>query len=212
MRGEARLEILTRINRATSGQAPSLARPLVPASTRPRAEIVAQFAEYAAEYRAHVQQMTEADIPGALAELLVGKRVLVPEGLPAAWTAGLDSTPDHGQSHAELTRFQAVLTTCAVAIAETGTVVLDHGPGQGRRALTLIPDQHVCVVFEHQIVDSVPEGVASLQAAITAGRPLTWISGPSATSDIELSRVEGVHGPRILNLIIVTSSRSGGRS
>ncbi|UQN08385.1 LUD domain-containing protein [Deinococcus sp. QL22] len=204
MSSEARLEILTRINRATSGHPPALERPPIPTSTRPSAEILAQFAEYAAEYRAHVQQMAQADIPEALAKLLAGKRVLVPEGLPAAWRAALDSTPDNGQSHAELTHFQAVLTTCAVAIAETGTVVLDHGSGQGRRTLTLIPDQHVCVVFWHQIVESVPEGVATLQEAVTAGRPLTWISGPSATSDIELSRVEGVHGPRSLNLFIIT--------
>ncbi|WP_425148663.1 LutC/YkgG family protein [Deinococcus sp.] len=203
MSGEARLDILTRINRATSGQKTALERLPITPSTRPQAEIVAQFAEYAAEYRAHVQHASDSGVPGVLAALLAGKRVLVPEGVPADWLTVLNAAPDSGHSHADLTRFDAVLTMCAVAIAETGTVVLDHGPGQGRRALTLIPDQHVCLVRAEQVVDSVPEAVAALQSAITAGRPLTWISGPSATSDIELSRVEGVHGPRRLDLIIV---------
>jgi L-lactate dehydrogenase complex protein LldG len=203
---EARLDILTRINRATAGQQPALERVPVLPSSRLRADIVAQFAEYAAEYRAHVQTVTEGEVPGMLALLLAGTRVLVPGGLPAEWLAPLNTTPDAGQSHAELSGFGAVLTTCAAAIAETGTVVLDHGPGQGRRALTLIPDQHVCIVWADQVVDSVPEAVAALQAAITAGRPLTWISGPSATSDIELSRVEGVHGPRRLNILLIDSA------
>jgi L-lactate dehydrogenase complex protein LldG len=98
----------------------------------------------------------------------------------------------------------AVVTACALGIAESGTIVLDTGPGQGRRALTLIPDHHICVVREDQVVDSMPEAVQLLQTAATEGRPLTWISGPSATSDIELSRVEGVHGPRILDVILVS--------
>ena len=203
MSSEARLEILTRINRATGGGKAPLKRLPVKVSSRPRAEIVAQFAEYAAEYRAQVQQVSEGDVAGVLAVLMAGQRVLVPAGLPAAWRSDLETAPDSAQPHAELTRFDAVLTTCAVAIAETGTVVLDHGPGQGRRALTLIPDRHVCVVRADQVVDSVPEAVAALQAAIEAGHPLTWISGPSATSDIELSRVEGVHGPRRLDILIV---------
>ena len=96
-----------------------------------------------------------------------------------------------------------MLTGCAVAIAETGTIVLDHASAQGRRALTLIPDRHVCVVFASQIVDNLPAAISELTSSVTAGRPLTFISGPSATSDIELSRVEGVHGPRVLEVVIV---------
>jgi L-lactate dehydrogenase complex protein LldG len=88
-------------------------------------------------------------------------------------------------------------------MAETGTIALDHGPGQGRRILSLLPDTHICVIGTEQITTDVPEGLARLQGSITAGRPLTWISGPSATSDIELTRVEGVHGPRNLYVIIL---------
>ncbi|AZI42709.1 lactate utilization protein C [Deinococcus psychrotolerans] len=202
MSGEARLEMLTRIHRAAAGPKLEIERPPIPASTRPRAEIVAQFAEYAAEYRAEVHRASEADLPVLLAALLSGQNVLVPEGFPAQLFPQ-PATHKPQTTHADLAAYDAVLTTCAVAIAETGTVVLDHGAGQGRRALTLIPDWHVCVVRSEQVVDSVPEAVAALQEAVLAGRPLTWISGPSATSDIELSRVEGVHGPRRLSIIVV---------
>jgi L-lactate dehydrogenase complex protein LldG len=96
-----------------------------------------------------------------------------------------------------------VVTTAAVAVAETGTIVLDHGPGQGRRGLSLLPDLHVCLVRADQVVRTVPEAVAALRPSVEAGRPLTWVSGPSATSDIELDRVEGVHGPRTLCVVLV---------
>jgi L-lactate dehydrogenase complex protein LldG len=105
-------------------------------------------------------------------------------------------------SAAALDGAHGVLTTCAAAIATTGTIVLDAGPGQGRRALTLVPDLHICVVAAEQIVGGVPEAVAAMRAGVDAGRPITLISGPSATSDIELKRVEGVHGPRRLEVVL----------
>ena len=205
MSGEARLEILSRIYKAGAGPAHETAAAPTPRSVRPHHETVEQFAEYAAEYRARVRGCAEAEVAATLLDLLAGERVIVPAGLPESFlSGGLDTVQDSGQDHRSLGTFGAVLTTCAVAIAETGTVVLDHGPGQGRRALTLVPDHHVCVVYESQVVESMPEGIAALGAAVRAGRPLTMISGPSATSDIELSRVEGVHGPRRLDIVLVS--------
>ena len=110
---------------------------------------------------------------------------------------------DDALSIAELDTLDAVITGSALAIADTGTIVLDAGPLSGRRALTLIPDHHICIVEASAIVPSVPDAVAQLEAAAREGRPLTFISGPSATSDIELDRVEGVHGPRILDVIVI---------
>ena len=210
MSGEARLEILSRIYRAGAREVKPLA-PLPevdPGVFRPFSETVQQFADYAAEYRARVTRCREADLPQTLARLFGPERVILPPGLPFSWLPeglpdGIDTMLDAGQDHRELSRFDAVITGCTVALAETGTVVLDHGAGQGRRALTLIPDHHVCVVFESQVVDRMAEAVRQLASSVRAGQPLTWISGPSATSDIELSRVEGVHGPRRLDLVLV---------
>ncbi|WP_433335891.1 LutC/YkgG family protein [Spirillospora sp. CA-294931] len=124
--------------------------------------------------------------------------VAVPPGLPAEWVEGIP-TAREPLTPAALDALDGVVTGCAVAIAETGTLVLDASAGQGRRALTLVPDRHLCVVRSDQIVRTVPEALGRLDPA----RPLTWISGPSATSDIELDRVEGVHGPRTLEVVLL---------
>lgn len=163
----------------------------------------ALFAERVAHYRAGVTTTATHDIATAVAailERLDAHRVVVPDGLPDTWTpAGPQRlTDDPPLSPTDLDTADAVLTTCAVAIADTGTIILDHGPGQGRRALTLVPDRHVVIVPTTHIVTAVPDAIARLDPR----RAQTWISGPSATSDIELDRVEGVHGPRTLQVII----------
>jgi L-lactate dehydrogenase complex protein LldG len=162
-----------------------------------------QFAERVADYRAGVHRAdgsVAATITAVLAERGVG-RIVVPDGFPDEWLPEVELVREPVDSPA-LDDVGAVLTTCQVAIAETGTIVLDSGPGQGRRALTLVPDYHLCVVPEERIVGLVPEAVERLEPAVREGRPVTFVSGPSATSDIELSRVEGVHGPRTLDVVI----------
>jgi L-lactate dehydrogenase complex protein LldG len=157
------------------------------------------------DYRAAVRRATATGLAGAVATALTERgtrRVVVPPGLDLpALPAGVEAVTDDGLTAEELDAFDGVVTGAAVAIAETGTIVLDGSPGQGRRAITLVPDYHLCLVHAAQVVELVPEAIARL--APRAGQPLTWISGPSATSDIELNRVEGVHGPRTLEVILV---------
>ncbi|MFF4780661.1 lactate utilization protein C [Streptomyces griseorubiginosus] len=174
-------------------------------------ETVELLAENLADYRAIVHRCTMADLPSTLAGMLAArgaKTVLVPPGLDPSWLteAGADQVPDRaGSTPHELDRIDSVVTACAVAIAETGTIVLDGSPDQGRRRITLVPDHHICVVrVPDQVVSSVPQGLERLDPV----RPLTWISGPSATSDIELDRVEGVHGPRTLEVVLVADQAS----
>ena len=207
---EAKAEILSRIRSAlgSNRDAPEVPRAYLHTSGLARDELVEQFVERASDYRATVYRTTEAGLRGAVKKVcdLRGAETLVaPADVPDAWLPdGIAVTRDTGLSYGELEAFGGVLTGCALAVAQTGTVVLDGGPAQGRRAVTLLPDLHLCVIFERQIVGTVPEAVAALTARST--HPLTLISGPSATSDIELSRVEGVHGPRTLDLILVEIS------
>jgi L-lactate dehydrogenase complex protein LldG len=168
-------------------------------------EIVDRFAEFAADYKASVSRLRLEELSAAISALITeSDRVLVPPDLSKQWLpSNQPFSSDEDFSTATLDGFTVVITGCACAIAETGTIVLDAGHTQGRRALSLIPDHHICVVFEDQVVESVPQAISDLRGAIDAGQPLTLISGPSATSDIELSRVEGVHGPRNLDILIV---------
>ncbi|WP_327706075.1 LUD domain-containing protein [Streptomyces decoyicus] len=177
--------------------------------SRTSAQSVDLLAENLADYRAVVHRSDAEGLPLLIGRLLAergARTVLVPPGLDASWTAGSEVTlvEDRASSAPrELDAVDSVLTGCAVAIAETGTLVLDAGPDQGRRRITLVPDHHLCVVrVPGQVVGSVPEALPRL----APDRPLTWISGPSATSDIELDRVEGVHGPRTLEVILLAAA------
>lgn len=194
----AREDVLARVRRALADRpTPAPAQRSYKTDTQPGSP--ALLAERIEDYRATVHTTNENDLPDLLSRLLPGRTVL-PAGLPEWWVRGLAGVGDDPQLSAdELDRCDGVLTTCAVAIAETGTVVLDGSAGQGRRALTLVPDHHVVVVRADQVVAGVPGALARLDPR----RPQTWISGPSATSDIELQRVEGVHGPRRLDVVLL---------
>lgn len=194
----ARDEILARIRSALSDADRSpVTAPRGHRSPRRSDDVVALFCERVADYRAVVVRCSEAEAEARIAEALgVVERVVVPKDLdwlvPSAFV-------DDGASTEQLDQVEAVVTGATVGIAETGTIVLTHGPGQGRRALSLVPDLHVCVVRADQVVADVPDAVRLLDPR----DPQTWISGPSATSDIELNRVEGVHGPRRLHVLLV---------
>jgi L-lactate dehydrogenase complex protein LldG len=206
----ARDEILGRI-RATRGLE-AVIRP-APAYTMrwdaPREEIIARFVQRLSDY--HVTVLfahTENEIH-AVAERQLNARgigsLVIPHDLPATWRpAAPVALEDISLSYTDLNAAEGAMTGSFLGIAETGTVVLDAGPGQGRRALTLLPDYHLCVVRERAVVGGMPEAIAALQPRAAHGSPITFFSGPSATADIELDRVEGVHGPRILDVILVS--------
>jgi L-lactate dehydrogenase complex protein LldG len=201
----AREEILSRIQAAN-----------VKASDRPirrnyahtveLADPVSMFVERVEDYKASVIRTDANGVAAAVAKSLEGSsKVVVPAGFNPAWLPdGIDIVLDEPMmSNDELNKVDTVLTSSVVGIAVTGTIVLDHTEGQGRRAVTLVPDLHVCVITADQIVGDVPEAIARLSASVSAGNPLTWVSGPSATVDIELIRVHGVHGPRTLRIVLV---------
>lgn len=213
---EAREQILARI-RSALGDVPSDEQPsgvTVPREYRRRvsiepSDLVARFEERLRDYGAACDRTPSADLAGAVAGLCaeLGVRSLViPPDLPAGWRPdGVALRVDHGLSTAELDEVDGVLSGCAAAIAETGTLALDGLGASGRRAITLVPDHHICVVRVDQVVAIVPEGVARIAPSVLEHRsPITFVSGPSATSDIELNRVEGVHGPRHLHVLIVS--------
>lgn len=179
------------------------------AHTRDLPDRLALFVERVENYQATVIRTNPDGVAAAVAKSLVGaRRTVVPHGFNPAWVPDdIDVVRDEPALSSEaLDGVDAVLTSSVVGIAVTGTIVLDHTEGQGRRALTLVPDRHVCVVTEDQIVGDVPEAIARLRPSVNNGRPLTWISGPSATVDIELQRVQGVHGPRTLCVVLVESA------
>ncbi|MGH3341645.1 MAG: LutC/YkgG family protein [Carbonactinosporaceae bacterium] len=225
----AREEILARVRRALadvpagetpdgpagrrlpdSGGAPRGASQ--PGDTADTADAVGLFAERVEDHEALVHLVPPGGVAGAVAAALAARkagRVAVPSDLPESWlseVAGVTTVlrDDPPLTVPDLDSADGVLTAAAVGIAETGTIVLDAGPGQGRRLLTLVPDYHLCVVEGDQVVATVSEALSRLDPR----RPLTLISGPSATSDIELDRVVGVHGPRTLEVLVVDSWRA----
>ena len=212
---DAREEVLARIAAAHRIAPPpelryeDISREYRTTSDSETAQLTELLIDRLVDYRALVRDSSAGDLAATIDTALTergSRRVVAPAGLDPSWTANVAAEVltdgafgDDQLSVSQLDVADAVITSCAVAIAETGTLVLDGSPDQGRRVLTLIPDYNLCVVFPDQIVADVPQALARLEAS----RPLTMISGPSATSDIELNRVEGVHGPRTLEVIIV---------
>jgi L-lactate dehydrogenase complex protein LldG len=200
----AREEILTSVRAAIAGQH---ATAPIPRDYRTTSDDdLSTFLDRLADYDATTHVVEESELERTIRAILGGRRIVAPAGIPNEWLADAQAirddpplTPD------DLDASDGVLTTCALAIAQTGTIILDGGPGMGRRALTLVPDYHLCVVDHKQIVSSVPEAIANLNAPT---RPLTFISGPSATVDIEMTRVRGVHGPRNLEVIVAAKPSS----
>lgn len=172
-------------------------------------EIVARFTERVAEYKVTVRRVEASSLQDAITSACHERhiqRLVVPADIPEQWTPSNIELlrDDNTLTYEQLDKSDGVLTGCALGIAQTGTIVLDDGKYQGRRAITLLPDYHLCIVYESQIVSLVPEAITHLREAVLHHhRPITFISGPSATSDIELSRVEGVHGPRTLDVLVV---------
>lgn len=217
MSREAKTEILARIALALGGEAKDRERPAGDiarvyrvGSDHPAEQRLERFASRLRDYRAQVEVADAGSVASVVAGWLSradGGSYVVPAGLPAAWrppVASVTYVPDEELTARELSACAGVVSGCALAIADTGTIVLDGGEAQGRRAISLVPDHMVCVVRERQIVDSVPQAIRALAETMRGGAAaLTFVSGPSATSDIELRRVEGVHGPRRLDVVLV---------
>lgn len=209
----AREDIMNRIKSALR-DAP--VTPVVPRIYRRSSDMTAaqrleQLVDRLVDYKANVFLTPTSDVAARLAELLAGSAsIVVPHGLEQEWLAALKNdagtlavhvdSPESRLTVAELDAVDAVVTAAATAVSETGTIMLDGSDDQGRRIISLVPDRHICILRAEDIVEVLPEAIARLEAT----RPQTWISGPSATSDIELERVEGVHGPRTLDVIILT--------
>ncbi len=197
----ARADILAKIRYALADKPVQHEIPRDYETSRDVGDLLDLAEERIADYKATVHRST--DVVATIAEVLAARgrrRMIAPADLPEEWrVAGIEWLPDKpGLDIDTMAASDGVLTGCAAAIAETGTIILDAGPAQGRRALTLLPDYHLCVIRAEQIVGTVPEAIARVRP----DRPITFISGPSATSDIEFNRVEGVHGPRTLDVII----------
>jgi len=205
--------VLSRVRSALSGSKTE-ALPATPAYRRTGIltgeQRLHMFEERLGEYGARVFQSSEPDLRERLATVLIeGQKLKMvhPPGLPESWldrriSWTADAPGVDGLSFTQIESFDGVLTAATVAVAESGSIVLHHGPTEGRRALTLLPDYHLCVLFSHQVVETLPECFERLKGSAT--RPTTFISGPSATGDIEMTRIKGVHGPRFLDVILLS--------
>jgi L-lactate dehydrogenase complex protein LldG len=214
----ARDEILARIQRSlaavprsSTGDHAAIQRSYVQAGKLDAAAKLNRFEESLRDYNAEVYRCAEAHLPETIARAMntTGHRhLIVTDEIPKQWLppALFEFSRDDNLSYEELDRSEGVLTACTIAIAMTGTIVLRHSQKSGRRALTLIPDYHLCIVRANQVVETVPEAIRAIHVAGGApnGSPLTTISGPSATADIEMTRIKGVHGPRVINVILVS--------
>lgn len=207
--GSARAEILRRIRAASipASEAPGIRRQYRQTSNLPSEAILHLFEERVRDYDAGIFRTTPNDLRTRIEEILASRsrrRIAIPGGFPAGdLPAGFDFFADVGRI-SDLDACDGVLTTATLAIAETGSIVLQNAPGQGGRALTLVPDYHLCLVRASSVVHTVPEAFARLQP--TATLPTTFFSGPSATADIEMTRIKGVHGPRFVDVILVLES------
>lgn len=212
----AREEILQRIAHAKGASTPdyarlaydSIERNYQQTSSMPRAEIIDLFIERLLDYDAHVYRAREKGVADCVRDVLRERgveRVLVPSGLPEAWMHGAQFFVDAGEDAIGLDTFSAVMTGATIGIAETGTVVLQNAPAQGRRALTLVPDYHLCILKTSEVVETVVEAMRLLEP--TKHLPTTFFSGPSATADIEMTRIKGVHGPRFVDVILVVDEQ-----
>lgn len=208
----AREEILQKIRSAKGASSTELAatayteieRGYQTSASLSRREILHLFEERLRDYDANVYRADASGVGAVVADILSGRsvhRVLVPEGLPAEWQQGAEFVVDRGFSSAELDGFTSVMTTATLGIAETGTIVLQTAPGQGRRAITLVPDYHLCILPAGRVVETVVEAMRLLEP--THDLPTTFFSGPSATADIEMTRIKGVHGPRFVDVVLV---------
>jgi len=211
---DAKTEILEKIRRALGPRAESraaecaaVARQYRQSAELSRAALLDLLEQRLRDYGAGVSRIALADLPAAIARASHARgktRLLIPAALPSEWLPGsLEFVPAEPAGYDVLDRSDGALTACAAAIAATGSIVLGHSAAEGRRALTLVPDYHLCIVFADQVVETVPEAMRLMHAAGAA--LMTTIAGPSATADIEMTRVQGVHGPRTLDVILVES-------
>jgi L-lactate dehydrogenase complex protein LldG len=212
--GSAREVVLGRIRVAVGGASSAevvragwdgIRRGYQRSARRERGEVIDLFEDRLRDYDAQVVRVSRGEVASAAAKMLAGRgvrRLVVPAGLRGdLMVDGYEFLVDEGLAAAELNAVDGVVTECTLGIAETGTIVLQTKPGQGRRAISLVPDYHLCLVETRDVVETVPEAMDKLAA--TAGLATTFISGPSATADIEMTRIKGVHGPRFLDVILV---------